>query len=599
MAVACGIGDQSRENLMRWNYLLPRFILGAAIWAFFAFALDPLLHFGIVSSGEYALAARVEMNQFRTGIFPPRASVRNVRVANRQAPGTNLIEFDALHCELNGAALLKKDYVIENAEVTGLRFGTAREDSGILDREPLFDFSFPNLSFDLGIHFSGHGKKWLDSALDYAKGQLDPRQLETVQVAEELRGTWSRRFDDLSARAKAIEAKSKTLEDSADPKGNALEKVNAYRQLAADANKLLAEIEQVRADLRQLPQLANQDMKSLDEARQRDMARIREKVELLQMNPQELSEALLGPELVQRMRQAAGCLAWVHKFMTMVTVDPEPERLRGIDVVFEQRPRLPRFLIRNLKFDGVAELSGGPLNIAGQITGITTEPDVLGEPVVMQASGQGKSQIEVKAILDQTRPEAAYELAVAYRNSESMETQIGDDQSLALTVAAAATECRANLRLAGNQLIGKIDLIQSPVRVSMARHEDASSAENATAVQVNQAIEGVLAGIQNLNSSLSIQGSIEHPELRLSSNLGPQIADGLNTVLVRQIEQQRLALSAKIDAATRAKSDEFRKLLNDRHGEVVKLLSSNDDRTRKLLTRLTADNPLDLKRLIR
>ena len=37
---------------MRFGYLLPRLIILGAIWAFFAFAFDPLLRLSLVAGGE-------------------------------------------------------------------------------------------------------------------------------------------------------------------------------------------------------------------------------------------------------------------------------------------------------------------------------------------------------------------------------------------------------------------------------------------------------------------------------------------------------------------------------------------------------------------
>lgn len=584
---------------MRWNYLLPRLVLGALVWVFFAFGFDPLLHRGATATGEYALAARIEVDGFHSAFFPPKADVGHVAIANRNKPGTNLVEFDSLHVELAGSPLLHKNYIIENATVSGLQFGTPRSDSGVLDRKPLIDFGAPDLRINLDIGLSNQSRQWLDQALNLAKGELDPRQLETVQLAEDLKAQWNKRFDDLTARAKAIEARAKSIDAGTEAKGNALDKMQAYRQTAADANKLLADVEQIRTELKQLPQIANRDLRALDEARQRDLERIRKKTELLTLDPQKLSEALLGKQLTERIQQAIAGIAYVKKGLDSVIETPEPERLRGIDVVFQQSPPLPRFLIRNLNFDGKTTFADEPLAISGTVTGITSDPAIHGEPTVVHATCSGQSSMEINAVVDQTHGEPSYGLAVVYRNPQRLESKLGDGGSMAFIVSAATTECRARLQLVKDQVAGDIQLVQSPVRITLDRANPTAVSQNESGFQWEDAIQSTLDGIQNLNATLVISGRTDHPEWKLTSNLGQQLAGSLNSVLTRQIEQQQAKLAARIDAATQEQTMTFRKLLTDRHGQIVAQLNADDDIAKKAVARLTGGKSLNLNQLLR
>jgi len=79
---------------MRWKYIVPRAVVLAALWGFFAFGFDPLLKHEVVVEGQSAVTAKVDVATIQTSFFPPAISVTGVRVANHGKPGTNLVEFE-------------------------------------------------------------------------------------------------------------------------------------------------------------------------------------------------------------------------------------------------------------------------------------------------------------------------------------------------------------------------------------------------------------------------------------------------------------------------------------------------------------------------
>lgn len=120
---------------MRWTYLLPRAILIGLVWAFFHYGFDPVLRRGMIYSGQRAARAKVEIAGLQTTFFAPTVKASNVQIADRKHPGTNLVEFADLHAKIEGLPLLKRSYIVEEASVAGLQWGTQRADSGLLPGE--------------------------------------------------------------------------------------------------------------------------------------------------------------------------------------------------------------------------------------------------------------------------------------------------------------------------------------------------------------------------------------------------------------------------------------------------------------------------------
>ena len=121
---------------MRWTWVIPRLILVATVWSAVYFGLDPLLRQSAVGTAQSITGARADMAALSTSLFPPALTMQGVALASSESPGSNILEFDRMECRLGGHALLRRSFVIEDARLTGLRFGTARNDNGQLKVVP-------------------------------------------------------------------------------------------------------------------------------------------------------------------------------------------------------------------------------------------------------------------------------------------------------------------------------------------------------------------------------------------------------------------------------------------------------------------------------
>jgi len=117
---------------MRWSYLLPRFIFLALVWAFFFFAFDPILKWSLRKGMEKAAGAKVEIVSVKTTFLHPSFRMTGVTVGSAEEEFTNILEFSELKFDIAGAPLLEKKFIIDEAGLAGLKFGTARKTSAKL-----------------------------------------------------------------------------------------------------------------------------------------------------------------------------------------------------------------------------------------------------------------------------------------------------------------------------------------------------------------------------------------------------------------------------------------------------------------------------------
>lgn len=570
---------------MKWGYLIPRFVLVAIVWAFFVFAFDPILRNTVIGLGESAVGAKVGIASLKTTFFPPSLELGAVDVANPNEPMTNIATFKRLQFKLAGKPLLRQSMVIEKARLTGLEWGTKRTKSGRLEVEKPTSGKpgvkqEPGVVDRFGAKATEEGQEWLDDLINRVEGEFDPNQFESVRLAESLEADWKKRFDDIQSRAKNTEGRARKLQDALkNAKGSTVERLSVYQDAVREGNKLLADVNTMRGDLQGLTGTARGDFDRIQAARVRDMAALRTKLDYRNYDAEKISRSLLGPKFIDRLESASDWIEWLQKYAQALQGAPKPERMRGIEVVFQRPTPQPKFLLKLLQVSGRAKIGEDRMPFKGLITGITSDPALHGKPVVIRIVGQGKGRLDLRSVIDYRTDVPIHELQLAYSLPKSDPIELGDREKLALLVKSGPTNWKADLKLTGDVLTGRLSLRQSPVSIT-------ASAGPELKEEVGRVISGVLSGIHHIEADVILTGTYDRPEWVLHSNLGDQIRDGMQAFVAREIEVRQQELAEKADAVIQEKIGEFQTKLTGRYRETLAQLNLNESQTRALIQRV-------------
>jgi uncharacterized protein (TIGR03545 family) len=613
---------------MRWTYLLPRAILVGLVWAFFHYGFDPALRGGMICTGQRAARAKVEIAGLETTFFAPTIKTTNVQVADRKHPGTNLVEFTDLHAKIEGLPLLKRTYIVEEASVSGLQWGTKRADSGLLPGEEpdLSDDSNSQMLENIKHELLARGKDWLAGLADRAKLDFDPNQFETVRLGQELEERWPQEFGHYEDELQALKQRIDELRQSVKVKGgNELEKVERYGKAAQDVEQLLKELERVKQQLAKTMRQAQDDLNALNEAKSHDLDKIKEKADLLHLDPNEVTELLLGPELTNRLETAIGWAKFIRERIQLATDEPKPERFRGETILFARKQELPLLLIRLLHVDGQGDFSGERLAFKGSISGITSNPKIHGKPIIVRidavgqasqpdaivpsspnqiqlASGQaGKPDlpdglnVQLKAVLDYTKDVPEHELLLSYREPRPDERDIGKPESIQLAMASRASSCLASLKLIGDDLSGQIDYQQALAGITAKLGTKRFKGDD----RVLAVVQDVVSGIRKIDAQMQLSGTALKPQFKLRSNLGHELSDGINTAFARQLEAGRRELLVRFEQEATKRSEKLTQLYDEQLQKLTGQLNLNKGEVQEIAQAFGIKLPgkLDIKGL--
>ncbi|MEP6745807.1 MAG: hypothetical protein ABJB33_09965 [Gemmatimonadota bacterium] len=541
-------------RLIRWKAVAALLLFVALFALFWTLFADRLARQTTEEAASESLGTEVDIGRFQ--ILETRSAVEMgaFQIADPFDRGRNLIEFDSLRLDIDPLPLVDLKLVVEQAQLTGLRFNVPRrtpareyqrgmaQDVMSRVRDFTAQFDVPLLSL---------------LPIDTLQAILgDPAQLKTVQAADALtiaadsgRAAIERGYAGLRLQA--------TI-DSARALGERLAQVNARdlnaaRQAATDLRHGIDSITKAKERVTALERSArtrldslNAGLRALEAARAEDYAFARSLLKLPSFSGPDLSRALFGAISIDRFQRALYWASVARQYAPpglLPRQEPGPKRLRraGITVQFPIAEDIPGFLVKR----AVLSLSAGGAasqNVAFRLTAanITSDPSLTRRP--MTFGGEGRIGIEAPV---QVRLGGALDHATQRMRDSATATVQGIPlpdfhvPGLPFTAALDRGTVGLDFRLDGDRIAGDWSLATS----GMTWRADSGRALNAK----EQLLARVLDGVRDLDVRARLGGTIAAPTLAISSNLGDVMAGRMRAIVGEEAAKAEAKLRAEVD----------------------------------------------------
>ncbi|MFN9721070.1 MAG: TIGR03545 family protein [Planctomycetota bacterium] len=551
---------------MRWTYLVPRLLILAVVWSFFAFVMDPLLRYSAAESLQSLTGARVDIGSVRTKFFPPTMTIRNVALARAGRPGKNMVEFDEMHLSLEPSSLSRRRFVVEEGLLTGVRFNTDRADDGQLE---MADQPADEQPSWVSQKLTELGDDWLKNLTEQVRKELDPDTLETYRVGREVYGKWDARFEDMTTRAKEFEPRVRQLrirfEDAR--KGDTLDQIEQYLLVSQDAEKLIREAQDFQNELKEIVPEVREDFKSLNESRERDQERIRHKLSLLKPDGRRITQALLGKPMYRQLQQILTWIEAARDYQSELGQQVRPPRNAGRDFEFAIRNPAPDFLLKRLTLTGQMSIQGEHVPFSATLSDVTEDPKLLQRPCLMELIAEGSRPLNLRVTYDATADSPVAEMVARYADRNPIPLLAGKPRETCLTGTLSDLCWQSRLRLQDSRIEGQIDLDSEISNLKFEATEDVRT-------EIVDAANDAMTSLSRLNATVMISGTLRDPEIHLESDVGEQISEGVKHAFTQQLNLAKERLVAEVN---RFAGDQIEKLTGRFRGEYDQLLAENKD----------------------
>ena len=555
---------------MRWSYLLPRFIFLALVWAFFFFAFDPILKWSLRKGMEKAAGAKVEIAEVKTSFLHPSFQMSGVTVGNAKEEFTNLLEFSELRFNIEGAPLLEKKFNIDEALLSGLKFGTARKTSSRLpltkkEETPKFIADLKEEGKDMASDRLGDLKG--DAAKDAKDLQISADSLSSVKVYEELQKKYEAQYAELGKKADSAEYQVridaiKAKYQEADQQKDFIKKAKDLAKIEKDIKKLSEDFKNDRKLIEETASGIKDGLKAAEDARKKDIEAVMGKMKMPSLDTQSLAKMLVGPAIADKTQTALKWLAVARKYMPDKSKKAiQTDSGRGRTVYFPKEHAFPSFLIRKMSVSGEAGLDV-PLDFSGTVEGITTQPQIYGKPLTAVIKG-GKAglALDFKALLDNTGEAMKGDMSLKYSGMAVKELMLGNPGSIGASITGGTGRFDGTLNLAGENLRGA-----AIFRIEGAKV--APQADNIKFAPLKTAVISSMSGLTSVGMGIKIGGTLKDPVISLTTDLAEKLANAFKGAFGAEFEKAKADAQAKVDAALKPYKSKLESLTGSKQKEL-------------------------------
>ncbi len=561
--------------MIRWRYIIPRVFIVVAIFLVLRYTLAPVAKYLTVKAIGAATGARVDIASVDVGFFPPTLRYTAVAVANPRASKSlnNLVEAEEIQCVIDGRALLNRRYVIREARVSGLVVGGKRETDGHIDREPVVT--------------SPSDRRWLSdltlALADQTESQLSAiaDQSEIVRRSDQIRRRWKIEYAELTRRADELEASIRSIQASAKAIDNPLRDWPKVEASLAQAKKIQEELIEVRATLDALPGRVQSDLALLQQAKQIDIDRVRDRLPLDATATDGLGPQLLAGMVKSQIDRVRGYLESGREVADWTVAAPKAERLRGEWIDLTRGPRPPSVLVRRCEIAGAFRAEGETYQLAGLIENLTPQPRLADEPLRARLRLDGPQSVRV----EMTRNDAVFPrqetLTLHWPDLKAPDVRLGESDSIELEMVDGRMELWVQLDSTGDRMHGR--LVSRRVDTAIELRSDTRIADTPMVAT----LRNTLAGIDRVEVDAGFRGTWDNFDVTVSTNVTAILRNAMRQALAAQIESTRVQAHQQIDQIYEGQIGELQEWLATQQSaarnQLAKADSTIQDISRKVI----------------
>jgi len=574
-----------KQGPIRFEAIIPLAIVAGLVVLYFSLFFDTHLRRGLEYAGTKVNGAEVNIGMLDTSVWNASLAIKQIELTNPELPDRNRLQIGVVNFRMIWDALLRGKVVIDEASVIDVQIDTPRKNPGyVLPPEPVKEgegFS-DKLLAQVKDEFSGNV---LGDLAAIAAGADPSEQLASMGIdlrSSEYIADWQKSLDEKNQQWQSRLA--------ALPKGEDFSSLQ--KRLGSVKLDDLKDVTQIQASLKELESIRNDfDAKAksvsetgsaltgdlgilkgsvtgLDKIVKEDIRSLQARMHLPSLDTATLSRALFGMDVLGKMQQARGYMDQARSYMPPKSDKkqevklPAHERSKGKNYVFGQPNGYPRFWLRKAMIN--SRLSGGASDLAGKIENVTSNPAMIGYPMVATINGsfpqQGITGINAELVVDHTTSSPAERLKMEVGQYAVAGRSLVNSPNVALGFSRAEGSVKFVAELRDDNVDVRLDNRFKNVTIETSAKSDV----------VREMINASVAGLNTVNLDARVTGTWSKLDWQLTTNIASALESGMRHYLQAKMEAAR----ARIESMVNGKIADQRKRLTARQGEIESSLKS-------------------------
>lgn len=542
------------KGMIRWSGIG----IAAVFMVLAFFLIEPLLKLVIEQAGTRTLSTKVSLASVNVGWSDSSLSLRGLEIADKAQPMRNQVEVDLIALQINALDALSGHLVSDQARINGIHFNTPRSTSGAVDdMVTLGNVDEKVTAASESLSLPGLDLPDMDELVSKENSLTYQRYEALREYIEANKTSLKQRIDALKDKEKIADYKAR-FKEIKNAKGfmGKLQAVSKAKELKEDIDKDFKEIKRIKKDFRRSVAEIKRRVKELKESPKQEADHLLAKVGV-EGGTQQVAEVLFGPELKGYLQQLKEFTVSEGRAKEKTQDIPTPERGKGVFVSFVEEQQLPLVWFKLAQVSGDFNGLGIPFGFKGEATHLTDAQTLTNKPTAVNLD-----------LLNDQVDSAKLGVIVDTRKAQKISI---DSQIRGYQVVNKALSGDFNLQKALADVMAKIqikdDLLSGDINMAMSEVDLTSSGD---LFEEYPAAKEALTSVSSLTADAKLAGSLDQPDVAITSNLDNVLSKVLNKALEGQIAVYKKELTARLE-------DMLQKEMENIDGMQANYLSLSDD----------------------
>jgi len=540
--------------MMNWirSWGIALFAVLTLIWVL---SIDWLVKSAIIAYGTELNGAQVELESAELSLWPAGLELINLQVTDAYNPMFNRFEAGSISATLDSALLLRRQVIVEQLDIIGVRMNSPRIRSGATKDTPIVT----NTGFDFGGLIPDVSLPDMSLLLADAQQQVNAEIAGIEQEIVDIEQRWRNNIEQLPSKDKLAEYRARW-----DKLSNAsfMEKMLGAKKLKNDVSGDLKLIESFNQQLKDDRRLISGQ---IDRAKGLPRAQADRTMQSVGLSNENVAfvRAITGDQIDQWVTRAKT----FSESLSSNTVEQAPSRGTGRWVTFAEDDPLPQVLIRRGQFNGVLQLAASNMRVDGKLSDIAYPLKGYSQPaaLVITARDDENASLLFEVTIDHRQADFSDDFNLEVMNLPISELALSSGAEKTLLLEAGNLNFIASGRASPDTVLANVVAKLSDPRLT-------TDADLAT--KSEQFLAETLNTLDSVDLQVNVSGALQNPDVNIASNLDKILAAGLKSQISAQTTKFKRQFTDQLGEQTSgqlgalsAKGDflkDIQALLNDR-----------------------------------
>lgn len=579
----------TNRGFVRKKFVVPSLVLFVTLVGSGFFLLDQVVKMSFEKGLEAAVGAEVNVADVAISLSEGSLNIAKTEVTNPDQPTHNLVSFDSVVFKISSYELFKLRLIVEKANLSNFQLGSKRlkegrvflaagsedietDESGGPDnksKEQEGEGKGPDVFAKISKLFSGFD-------LSKKLKEFDVNEFPTIKRAVEAQKDVESATKEITGLAKTLPSDSEFSErikkiesvgKSKDPK-QLKNDLDLIRNFAKESARIAGQVGAATSQFSSKLQSVRKKVEHLDDNLAADYDLALSKLELPNLDFEDMAETLLGPNVKKWIEEAKKYYALAAPYMKSdgkQNASNDSFRLEGRTIEFPSQT-LPRFWVKTASLTGGAISEGQVSTFSGKMENLSSSLAIIGKPFLSQFEGDlpshGAKGIFFKSATKEEGGEYDHEFEGKIAVFPVTDFLLFKNEGTALNVkeANASFQMSGSIGLKGKAVKSRVDLTDS-------RFKFFSDDQN-----LSTTLDSAFSKVSDVYLSVTGKGAKDEDiGWKTSSNVSSQISGALKEKFSAKINE----VKSKVNRLVRDELAGHKRRLNaeiralqDRYGKV-------------------------------